>query len=65
MHGLDGCWRCLKDVKNISAKEETEKKRTWLYEENENQKWQKSFEKKKIKRQKSSFSIRPQTWSFC
>ena len=32
---------------NLSAKEKTEKKRTWIQKKNENNKWKKCFKEKK------------------
>ncbi len=38
---------CSKDEENLSAKEKTEKKRTWIQKENEVSKWKKCFKEKK------------------
>ena len=37
---------CSKDEENLSAKEKTEKKRTWIQKENEVSKWKKCFKEK-------------------
>ena len=47
------------NVKNISAKKQTKKKRTWIQKKNEDLKWKEGLSKTQVERKKSAFSIRP------
>ena len=48
---------CSKDEENLSAKEKTEKKRTWIQKENAYQEWKKCSEKQTSQRKKKTDCI--------